>query len=689
MKEKRKKKIVLLVLLIILLGLCITFTFTMNVKINGYTTKRDKLNASISIGIPPTVFVSNKNLNLIQNMGTQVSFEGRFKTYGNKDYYYKWMTYKNGIKQEESSCAKAENNYVDQRTMTIDSGINTGKWVIYSDSSCTIQSMVYFTLTYTGKGSISTKRTLTATFNKGAAASIGQTSASCETNFLTCSVTAPSITAPSGYEALGWSKNSDGTGTIYKPGNSILISSNTTYYPVLEKIDSSSNKTYTVTLNKNNAKAIGKTSVSCSTTTNDCSVQLPSITAPSGYEVVGWSSNKNATTAEYYANSYINISSNKTLYAIVKKISSSNSPSYAPKKITIKLNKNTASKIGKSSVSCTTSNGSCSVTLPSITAKSGYEVVGWAENPEATTATYKENEKITVSESKTLYAVTKQKPSITMTKYSDTFKAGTGPTYYGALNIKVTPATDTYTVTSSNENAMAIYNDVMYAVAPGKATITAKSSSGASVSYTYTVTGTDVTKDTSKLKKGIMQSYTIGNTNVYVEKGCSTSFANTLKNDIKETPANIRDATRAVYAMTSSTYDDVTGEGSVGLTHANGLTNVIDIDCGYKSNDVWGHELGHAVDYRFTKLSGKNMFSSRSELVSLYNKYNNSGNKNLRTDKFASSGEFWADIFNYYFRTYISKTTTKQNSEYKGLTYPSDLVNVVSSYLNEYNSYSN
>ena len=66
-----------------------------------------------------------------------------------------------------------------------------------------------------------------------------------------------------------------------------------------------------------------------------------------------------------------------------------------------------------------------------------------------------------------------------------------------------------------------------------------------------------------------------------------------------------------------------------------------------------------------------------------------SGNKNLRTDKFASSGEFWADIFNYYFRTYISKTTTKQNSEYKGLTYPSDLVNVVSSYLNEYNSYSN
>ena len=83
------------------------------------------------------------------------------------------------------------------------------------------------------------------------------------------------------------------------------------------------------------------------------------------------------------------------------------------------------------------------------------------------------------------------------------------------------------------------------------------------------------------------------------------------------------------------------------------------------------------------------MFSSRSELVSLYNKYNNSGNKNLRTDKFASSGEFWADIFNYYFRTYISKTTTKQNSEYKGLTYPSDLVNVVSSYLNEYNSYSN
>ncbi len=676
----KKKKIIILSVIITLILIIGTIIYSVLADKKSVNTEADELNASLSIGIPPTVFVSNKDLNLVQNMGTEVNFEGKFKTYGNKDYYYKWMIYKNGIKQTESVCEKVVNNYVDKRTIIIDSGLNLGKWVIYSNSDCTNQSMVYFTLTYSGKGLSLPDKTLTATFRKGSAASIGSTSESCKTNFLTCSIIAPSITAPSGYEVEGWSENITGTSSIYKPGNVILISENKTYYPVLRKIDSNSSKTYTVTLNKNNAQSIGKTSVSCSTVTNDCSVLLPSITAPSGYEVVGWSSNKNANSADYYVNTYINISSNKTLYAIVRKITSSN------KEIVVTLNKNGAQSIGKTKVSCETSGSSCNVTLPNITAKSGYEVVGWAENPESSNATYKANQTITVTQNKTLYAITKKKPSITMTRYANTWSTASAGRL---LNIKVSPITDSYIVKTSNEDVMTVFNDVLYPVNPGTATVTATSSSGASISYKYTVTGESRISDTSKLKKGILQSYTYGNTHVYVEKGCPTTFANTLKNDVKETPDALRDATRAIYAMTKSSYDSVSVKGSVGVTYVNGVTNVIHINCDYKSNDVYGHELGHAVDYRYAKLSGRANFSSNSDLVSLYNKYNNSGNKNLRTDKFSNSREFFADIFNYNFRTNIAKTTRKEKSEYKGLTYPSDIANLIKRYINEYNALAN
>ncbi len=638
---------------------------------------KEKKQKKIDTNIAPTISVNNKTTDLTQNIGTEVNFEAKFKIHGDIDYYYKWMTYKNGIKQTESVCTKMINNYIDKTTMIIDSELNVGKWVIYSDQNCTNQTKEYLTLTYEGKTESSSKKTLTATFSNGNANSIGSTSESCETIFLTCSVRAPSITPPSGYEVEGWSENPNGTGIIFKPGDDILINGNNTYYPILKKIASKTQKKYTVTFNKNNAQSIEKTKISCVTTTNQCSVKLPNIIAPKGYEVIGWSSKKNDDNAEYDVNQSINISSNKTLYAIIKKIDST-------KEFIVTLNKNNAQSIEKTKVSCVTSNASCEVTLPSIVAKNGYEVIGWSDNPQSQNATYKVNQTITITQNKILYAITKEKPKITMTDYSKIdWKTGG---YSAFLNIEVKPATDTYTVTSSNENVMVIYNDKIYTVGSGTATITATSSSGATTSFDVRVTGPDPTTNTSKLKKGVLMSFIYGNTKVYIEKGCSFSFAETLQNDVKETPAKLRDATRAIYAMTTSSYNEATGTSSVGLTYANGITNVIHINCDYKSNDVYGHELGHAVDYRYAKLSGASNFSSNPNLITLYNKYNNSGNNNLRTDKFSNSREFFADIFNYNFRTNIAKTTKKENSEYKGLTYPSDITNIIETFINEYNS---
>lgn len=68
------------------------------------------------------------------------------------------------------------------------------------------------------------------------------------------------------------------------------------------------------------------------------------------------------------------------------------------------------SSIGKTSDQCTTQGTSCTVTLPSITPKSGFEVVGWATSKTATTG-LAPGSKLTLTKDVTYYAVTKQKSS--------------------------------------------------------------------------------------------------------------------------------------------------------------------------------------------------------------------------------------------------------------------------------------
>ncbi len=89
---------------------------------------------------------------------------------------------------------------------------------------------------------ITTKKmvTLTGTFTKGTgASSVGSGSVSCniaavyngKTQGTTCSIKAPTITASSGYLALGWSTSSSGSVSV-NVGASITLSKNQTYYTV-------------------------------------------------------------------------------------------------------------------------------------------------------------------------------------------------------------------------------------------------------------------------------------------------------------------------------------------------------------------------------------------------------------------------------------------------------------------------
>ncbi len=273
----------------------------------------------------------------------------------------------------------------------------------------------------------------------GNGAEIGVTSLGCSTlNGSVCTVKLPSITR-SGYTILGWNENASATISIHQAGENFELSNSNngvTYYAI-------TSKPYTATFNKNNASAISATSANCNiyNKKTSCNVTTPTITASSGGVAVGWNTSSSATTSQYNVSATIPLTSNITYYAITSKT------------YTVTFNKNSASAIGATSASCkiynnaatscnvtaptiTASSGynvvgwntnasasctiyniiqSCNVTAPTITASSGYDVVGWNTSSSATTYQYKVSSTIPLSSNITYYAIQKKKSSGTST----------------------------------------------------------------------------------------------------------------------------------------------------------------------------------------------------------------------------------------------------------------------------------
>lgn len=85
-------------------------------------------------------------------------------------------------------------------------------------------------------------------------------------------------------------------------------------------------KTFTATFTKgSNVTSIGATTLSCTTTgaNTSCTVTAPTITATSGYEVVGWNTDNNATTG-IAPNNNITLTNNATYHTIVTAPANSN-----------------------------------------------------------------------------------------------------------------------------------------------------------------------------------------------------------------------------------------------------------------------------------------------------------------------------------------------------------------------------
>lgn len=186
-------------------------------------------------------------------------------------------------------------NLIGYSTTTDSTTVNSTEINDIANSNASILTEIYqMTISYEKRSNIS---------------SIGKTSDSCEftTPATSCSVTLPSITAETGYNAEGW-ENSNGT-IVGEPGETTeLTTSGQTYYAT------TSAAMYLLTYDcKTNG---GSTSNSTVSVSNGAGVDLTKTCDKSGWTFVGWNTTSNATDA---INTYTMGSSAKTLYAIYRK----------------------------------------------------------------------------------------------------------------------------------------------------------------------------------------------------------------------------------------------------------------------------------------------------------------------------------------------------------------------------------
>lgn len=239
---------------------------------------------------------------------------------------------------------------------------------------------------------------------------------------------------------------------------------------------------------------------------------------------------------------------------------------------------------------------------------------------------------------------------ITMTKYNDNWDIGGE----GVVTVNLKKSTS-FSVNSSNAKVMRVekINSNQYkifAVAPGKATITAKATSGDKVSYTYKVKEYEFL-DNSRLKNGVNSEKTYNGIKVVVEKGCNSTLINRYVSDIKELPSYAAKPTKAIYFSTESTYNKLTNNNGVGQAMMGKM--YIDIKCDKYHELVLAHEIAHNMDYYYKHFTGKDYISNGDAYSKLFDKYNG---KVLRTYSFTNEKEFFADSYSYYFHRYIAKT---------------------------------
>lgn len=149
-------------------------------------------------------------------------------------------------------------------------------------------------------------------------------------NKASCSINMPTPTR-NGYKFLGYCKNTKTCSSYIKSGSSQTHTSAATYYAQWEKVNTE--KTFTAKFYSSDTSkgTVSDATKTCSGNVNTgCTVNLPTVTAKSGYKFSGWSLTKDCkqiSIASNFKSTAISPTKGDTYYACFNKKASSSSPS--------------------------------------------------------------------------------------------------------------------------------------------------------------------------------------------------------------------------------------------------------------------------------------------------------------------------------------------------------------------------
>lgn len=329
--------------------------------------------------------------------------------------YGAWEYYSTGQHKRVKKC-----NYGDYSTTEYASHKATTRYEQYSasqhrkyshctDCDTTIGSVSYENHTFTSttsNGQVvstcslcgytkTTAQTYTVSYNANGGSNVPASQTKVHGVTLTLSTTVP---YRFNYEFLGWSASSSATTATYTAGGSYTGNASVTLYAVWRYKPA----TYTVTFDANG----GTNAPSSQTKTYGVALTLTTaIPTRANYRFIGWSKNRNATSASYTAGGSYTDNSDVTLYAVWQ---------YNPETYTIRYDANGGSNAPASQ----TKTYDVPLTIASAKpTRTGYAFLGWATSRTATVPEYAPGDSYTDEASATLYAVWRYIPKTYEVKY--------------------------------------------------------------------------------------------------------------------------------------------------------------------------------------------------------------------------------------------------------------------------------
>jgi len=260
-----------------------------------------------------------------------------------------------------------------------------GKYYVqFKDKAGNISDKYYVEVTNTdfGKSEPLKKYTLELDAN---GSRIEKNSVYCETNKESCEVILPNIF--SNDEIVGWGENSTSTEPLYIPGQKIILTNNLKLYAITKKQHTA--------LFANNGVAISMyKSLTCAAYNGGtCKIRTPEIIT--NWEIIGWSTNKTAKTADISAKEMIELASDVVYYPITKK------------EYTATFGQNGEAVSSTKKMTCTAYNGgTCKIRTPEII--TNWEIIGWSTNKTAKTANISVKEMIELPNDVEYYPITKK-----------------------------------------------------------------------------------------------------------------------------------------------------------------------------------------------------------------------------------------------------------------------------------------